>query len=47
MVTGCILISAFASLVRNNIWIMSSEGGLKIFAMTPRIKKYQLIIKKK
>ena len=46
-ITGLILISAFVSLVRNNIGIMSSAGGLKIRALTSRIEKYKLKIKEK
>ena len=43
-ITGCVSISAFASLVP--IGITSSALGLKIFAITAGIKKYKSIIKK-
>ena len=43
-VTGCISISAFASLLDISIGITSSAIGLKICAKTARIKKYQPII---
>ena len=46
-ITGCILISAFASLLGIPIGITSSAIGLKICAITARIKKYKSIIKKK
>ena len=46
-VTGCILISAFASLLGIPIWITSSAIGLKICAITAVVKKYKSIIKKK
>ena len=46
-VTGCILISAFASLLGIPIWITSSAIGLKICAITAVGKKYKSIIKKK
>ena len=46
-VIGCISISAFASLLGIPKGIMSSEKGLKMWAMTTRIKKYKSIIKKK
>ena len=46
-VTGCILISAFASLLGTPIWITSSAIGLKICAITAVVKKYKSIIKKK
>ena len=45
--TGCVSISAFASLVGIPLGITSSVAGLKIFAITAGIKKYKLIIKKK
>ena len=38
-ITGCVSISAFASLVGIPIWIASSEIGLKICAITAAIKK--------
>ena len=43
-VTGCISISAFASLVGIPIGIMSSAIRLKICAITAGIKKYKSII---
>ena len=46
-VTGCILISAFAFLLSIPIGIASSAIGLKICAITARIKQYNSIIKKK
>ena len=46
-VTGCVSISSFGSLVGFPIRIMSSTVGLKICAITARIKKYNSIIKKK
>ena len=46
-ITGCVSISAFASLVGIPIGISSSAIGLKICAITAGIKKYQSIIKKK
>ena len=46
-ITGCISISAFASLLGIPIGITSSAIGLKICAITAGIKKYKLIIKKK
>ena len=45
--TGCVSISAFASLVRIPIGIASSTIGLKICVITAGIKKYNSIIKKK
>ena len=45
--TGCISISAFSSLVHIPIGITNSAIGLEICAITARIKKYKLIIKKK
>ena len=45
-ITGCISISAFASLVGIPIGITSSAIGLKFSATTAAIKKYQSIIKK-
>ena len=47
MVTACILISAFASLVVILVGITSSAVGLKICVITAGIKKYNSIIKKK
>ena len=46
-VTGCISISAFASLVGISTGSTSSSVGLKIYAITARINKNKLIIKKK
>ena len=40
-ITGCISISAFASLVGVSIGIRSSVIGLKIFAIAVRTKKYE------
>ena len=45
-VTGCISISAMASLLGNPIGITSSSIGLKICAITAGIKKYKSVIKK-
>ena len=46
-VTGCASISAFASLVCVPVGIRSSAVGIYICAITPGIKKYKSIIKKK
>ena len=46
-ITGCISISAFASLVGIPIRIASSTIGLNICVITAGIKKYKSIIKKK
>ena len=46
-ITGCVSISAFASLIGIPIGITSSAIGLKICAITAEIKKYKSIIKKK
>ena len=46
-VSGCVSISAFVSLVGFPIGITSSAVGLKICGITPGIKKYKSIIKKK
>ena len=46
-ITGCILISAFASLIGIAIGITNSAIGLKVFAIAAVIKKYKSIIKKK
>ena len=46
-VTGCVSISAFASLVAIPVGITSSAVGIKICAITAGIKKYKSIIKKK
>ena len=46
-ITGCILISAFASLVDINVGVTSSSVGINICAIIAGIKKYNSIIKKK
>ena len=46
-ITACDSISSFVSLVGIPIGITSSAIGLKICAVTPGIKKYKSIIKKK
>ena len=46
-VSGCVLISAFGSLVGVPVGTASSAVGLKICAVTAGIKKYNLIIQKK
>ena len=46
-ITGCISISALASLVGIPIGIASSTAGLKTCVITAGIKKYKSIIKKK
>ena len=46
-ITGCILISAFASLIGIPIAIKNSTIGLKICAIAAGIKNYNSIIKKK
>ena len=46
-VTGCISISTFAALLGSSIEIKSSETGLKIWAITARVKSYKPIIKKR
>ena len=43
----CVSISTFASLVAIPKGITSSEIGLKLCSITARIKKHQLITKKK
>ena len=45
-VTGCVSISAFASLVGIPVGITSSGAAIKISAITAGIKKYKSIIKK-
>ena len=45
--TGCVSISAFASLVGIHIGITSSANTIKACAITTGIKKYISIIKKK
>ena len=47
IITRCISISAFTSLISVPIGIPSSAFGLKICAMTAGSKKYKSIIKKK
>ena len=46
-ITGCILVSVFASLFGVPIGITSSAIELKFFAIAAGIKKYKLIIKRK
>ena len=46
-ISGCVSISAFASLVGIPIGITSSAIRLKIYAITAGIKKYNSIIEKK
>ena len=46
-VTGCALISAFASLVCFAVGITNSAVGINICAIIAGIKKYKTIIKKK
>ena len=46
-ITGCISVSAFSSLLGVPIRIVSSAIGLKIYAVTSRIKNCKLIIKNK
>ena len=45
--TGCVSISLFASFLGIPIGITISAIGLKICAVTARIKRYKSIIKKK
>ena len=45
-VTSCVSISAFASLRCVPVGITSSALRIKIYAITPGIKKYKSIIKK-
>ena len=47
IITGCISITAFTSLLGIPIGITSYAIGLKICKITSGIKKYKLIIKKK
>ena len=44
--TGCILISAFASLIDVLMGVTSCANGLKISAIAAGIKNYKLLIKK-
>ena len=46
-ISGCVSISAFASLVGVPVSITSSAVGLNIFALISGIKKYKSILKKK
>ena len=46
-ITGCVSISAFASLVDIKVGITSSSVGINICAIIVGIKKYKSIIKKK
>ena len=46
-ITGCVSISAFASLVGIPIRTASSTKGLKICVITTAVKKYKSKIKKK
>ena len=46
-ITGCVSISAFASLISIPIGITSSAIGLKICSIAAGIKRYKSIIKKK
>ena len=46
-ITGCVLISVFASLIGVPIRIPSSTIAVKICAITAGIKNYKTIIKKK
>ena len=46
-ITGCVSISAFASILGIPIGITSSAIGLKICAITAGIQKYKSIIKKR
>ena len=47
VITGCVSISVFSSLVCISIRTMGSVLGLKTCAITARIRKYKSIIKKK
>ena len=47
VVTGCISVFAFASLLGTSVRIVSSAIGWKICATTAGIKKYKSIIKNK
>ena len=46
ILAGCVLISAFSSLVDISAEITSSAVGLKVCVRTAGIKKYKSIIKK-
>ena len=47
IITGCISIYAFASLICVPVGITSFAVGIKICAITARIKKYKSSVKKK
>ena len=47
VVTGCVSISAFTSLVGVTVGVTSSPAGLNTCALTARIEKYKSINKKK
>ena len=47
MVTGCVSIPTFASLVGIHIEILSSSVGTKINSITTEIKKFKSLITKK
>ena len=47
IITGCVFISAFVSLVGFPVGIASSTTGLKMCVITAGIKKYKSIIKKR
>ena len=47
VVSGCVSISAFDSLVGIHVGVISSAVGINICAITAGIKKYKLLIKKK
>ena len=47
VVSGCVSISAFASLVGVPVGISSFVVGLKIYAIAAEIKNFQYIINKK
>ena len=47
IITGCVSISAFASLVSVLVGITSFAVRLKVCAITAEIKKYKSVIKKK
>ena len=46
-ITGCVLISAFSSLLAIHVGVTSSAVRMKIFAVTTGIKNYKSIINKK
>ena len=47
LITGCVSISAFASLACVPVGVTSSAIRIKMCAITVEIKKYKTIIKKK